>query len=122
MDGISEKSFQDLSVWQRAHQFVLAVYNYSDYFPQKEVYSLTAQLRRAAVSIPASIAAGFKDQSGDAPARLMKLAQGSLEECRYYLILARDLGYGDSQPLMPQLEEVNRLLETYGAAPLDSDV
>jgi four helix bundle protein len=122
MERAPAKTFQDLLVWQKAHQFVLAIYNYSDYFPQKEVYSLTSQLRRAAVSIPASIAAGFKDQRVSDAARLMKAALGSLEECRYYLILAKDLGYGDSQPLMPQLEEVNRLLETYSAETIDSDV
>lgn len=116
MERAPAKTFQDLIVWQRAHQFVLAVYHYSDYFPQKEVYSLTSQLRRAAVSIPANIAEGFKKISKTDKARFMNIAQGSLEECRYYLILAKDLGYGDNQPLMPQLEEVSKLLERYRAA------
>lgn len=116
MDSAPAKSFQDLIVWQQAHAFVLAVYHYSDYFPQKEVYSLTSQLRRAAVSIPANIAEGFKKKGQQDKARFLNIAQGSLEECRYYLILAKDLGYGDNQTLMPQLEEVSKLLERYSAA------
>ena len=116
MERAPAKTFQDLIVWQKAHQFVLAVYRYSDYFPQKEVYSLTSQLRRAAVSIPANIAEGFKKKGKPDKARLMNIAQGSIEECRYYLILAKDLGYGDDQSLMPQLEEVSKLLEKYSAA------
>ncbi|MBD0327157.1 MAG: four helix bundle protein [Pyrinomonadaceae bacterium] len=116
MESATAKTFQDLIVWQKAHQFVLAVYHYSDYFPQKEVYSLTSQLRRAAVSIPANIAEGFKKRTKTDKARFMNIAQGSLEECRYYLILAKDLGYGDNQQLMPQLEEVSKLLEKYSAA------
>ena len=116
MERAPAKTFQDLIVWQKAHQFVLAVYHYSDYFPQKEVYSLTSQLRRAAVSIPANIVEGFKKKSKTDKARFMNIAQGSIEECRYYLILAKDLGYGDNQQLMPQLEEVSKLLEKYSAA------
>jgi four helix bundle protein len=54
------KSFQDLIVWQKAHQFVLSVYHFSESFPKKEMYGLTSQIRRAAVSIPANIAEGFK--------------------------------------------------------------
>src|SRR4051812_42607739 len=119
MERAPAKTFQDLIVWQKAHQFVLAVFHYSDYFPQKEVYSLTSQLRRAAISIPANIAEGFKKGKSD-KARFLHLAQGALEECRYYLILAKDLGYGDNQPLMPQLEEVSKLLEKDIAVILDS--
>jgi four helix bundle protein len=118
MERAPAKTFQDLIVWQKAHGFVLAVYHYSDYFPQKEVYSLTSQLRRAAVSIPANIAEGFKKKTRTDKARFMNIAQGSLEECRYYLILAKDLGYGDNQQLMPQLEEVSKLLDRYSAAVL----
>lgn len=89
------KSFEDLIVWQRAHQFVLSVYRLTDSFPKQEMYGLTSQLRRAAVSIAANI------------------AEGSTEECRYYLILIRDLGYGDTKSLMMQLEEVSKLLGAY---------
>lgn len=110
------RTFEDLIVWQKAHAWVLAVYRFSDGFPQNEVYALTSQLRRAAVSIPANIAEGFKKLGVADKRRFMNIAQGSLEECRYYLILARDLGYGDVNRLLPQLEEVSRLLDAYTRA------
>ncbi|MGH9900825.1 MAG: four helix bundle protein [Pyrinomonadaceae bacterium] len=113
-------TFQELIVWQKAHQLVLSVYKFTDSFPQKELYGLTSQFRRAAVSIPANIAEGFKKKSKTDKARFMNIAQGSLEECRYYTILAKDLGYGDSQTLMSQVEEVSRLLEKYYSAILNS--
>ena len=121
MTQVATESFRDLSVWQKAHQFVLAVYNYSDYFPQKEIYGLTSQFRRAAISIAVNIAAGFQKNDVTDKTRLMNIAQSSLEECRYYLILAKDLGYGDHPELLPQLEEVGKLLEKYVAAILTSD-
>lgn len=120
MERAPAKTFQDLVVWQKAHRFVLAVYHYSDYFPQKEAYGLTSQLRRAAVSVAANIAEGFKKKGQADKLRFMNIAQGSLEECRYYLILAKDLGYGDNQELLPRLEEVSKLLEKYSAVILGS--
>ena len=108
-------------MWQKAHQFVLSVYRFSDGFPQKEIYGLTSQFRRAAVSIPANIAEGFRKRSKPDKARFMNIAQGSLEECRYYLILSTDLKYGDGRELLSLLEEVSRLLERYQAAILHSD-
>lgn len=115
------KSFQDLIVWQKAHQWVLLVYHFSDCFPKREIYGLTSQLRRAAVSIPANIAEGFKKKGKADKVRFMNIAQGSLEESRYYLILAKDLGYGNSLQLITQLEEVSKLLEAYSTAILNSD-
>lgn len=82
------KSFQDLIVWQKAHQFFLSTYHFSSNFPKTEIYGLTSQFRRAAISIPANIAEGFKKKTSPDKLRFMNIAQGSLEECRYYLILA----------------------------------
>ncbi len=110
------RCFEDLIVWQKAHQFVLTVYRFTESFPKAELYGLTSQLRRAAVSIPANIAEGFKKKGKADKARFMNIAQGSLEESRYYLILSRDLGYGDSSGLNSQLEEVSKLLEAYSSA------
>ena len=110
------RTFEDLIVWQKAHGWVLAAYRFSEGFPSKEIYALTSQLRRAAVSIPANIAEGFKKTGVADKRRFMNTAQGSLEECRYYLILSRDLGYGDVSQLLPQLEEVSRLLDAYSRA------
>jgi four helix bundle protein len=114
------KSFQDLIVWQKTHQFVLSAYRFSQHFPKCEIYGLTSQLRRAAISIPANIAERFKKKGKADKTRFMNIAQGSLEECRYYLILIEDLGYGNTLELMPQLEEVSKLLEGYSSSILDS--
>ena len=83
--------FEDLVVWQKAHQFVLKAYRLSKGFPRAEVFGLTSQFRRAAVSITANIAEGFKKRGKADKLRFFNIAQDSLEECRYYLILARDL-------------------------------
>ena len=107
------RSFRDLRVWQKAHEFVLAVYRYSESFPQGEKYGLAHQLRRAAVSIPANIAEGFGKRSRAEKARFLNIAEGSVEECRYYLILSQDLGYGSSESLTATLEETSKLLNAY---------
>ena len=106
-------SFRDLRVWQKAHEFVLAVYRYSESFPEREKYGLAHQLRRAAVSIPANIAEGFSKRSAAEKARFLNMAEGSAEECRYYLILSQDLGYGQNQSLTSTLEETSKLLNAY---------
>ena len=121
MNRIPAKSFQDLIVWQKAHKFVLSTYRFSEEFPKTEMYGLTSQLRRAAISIPANIAEGFKKKTKADKARFMNIAQGSLEECRYYLILAKDLEYGDSRGLTSQLEEVSKLLTAYHNSLLTPD-
>ena len=78
-------------------------------------------MRRAAVSVPANIAEGFRRRGKADKARFMNLAEGSLEESRYYLILAQDLGYAETAKLASALEEVSRLLSAYAAAILTSD-
>lgn len=108
-------------VWRRAHAFVLGVYRYTESFPEREKSGLAHQLRRAAVSIPANIAEGFGKRSPAEKARFLNIAEGSLEECRYYLILSQDLGYGQSELLMSALEETSKLLNAYTRAILASD-
>jgi four helix bundle protein len=107
------RSFCDLLVWQKAHQFVLELYAFTAEFPKPEMYALTTQMRRAAVSIPANIAEGFAKRGRPDKARFVNIAEGSLEECRYYLILARDLRYGAPDKLMESLEGLSRLLSSY---------
>lgn len=116
MGRAPSRSFQDLIVWQKAHQFVLSVYRLTESFPKHELYGLTSQLRRAAVSIPANIAEGFKRKGSADKVRFLNIAQGSLEESRYYLILTCDLDYSDTHQLSAQLEEVSKLLTAYTAA------
>src|SRR5260370_31862277 len=114
------RTFSDLLVWRKAHEFVLAVYQFTADFPKPETYGLAVQMRRAAVSIPANIAEGFRRRGKADKARFMNMAEGSIEECRYYLILAKDLGYGDTQKPSATLEEVSRLLGAHVSAILAS--
>jgi len=115
------KTFEDLIVWQKAHQFALAVYRITQTFPKTEIYGLSSQFRRAAVSIAANIAEGFRKRGNADKLRFYNIAQGSLEECRYYLILTRDLDYGDMSETTPLLAEVSKLLEAYSQSILNSD-
>ena len=115
------KSFEDLIVWQKAHRLALAIYRFSEAFPKQETYGLVAQLRKAVVSIPANIAEGFKKRGRADKARFLNISQGSLAECRYYLILARDLGYANPNSCMADLEEVSKLLDRYCTVVLESD-
>ncbi len=114
------RSFRDLVVWRKAHEFVLAIYALTASFPKHETYGLRAQMRRAAVSIPANIAEGFRRRGRADKARFMNVAEASLEECSYYLILAQDLEYGDTTSLASSLNEVSRMLRAYTGAILTS--
>jgi four helix bundle protein len=110
------RTFQDLIVWRKAHEFALGVYEFNATFPKQETYGLCSQMRRAAVSVPANIAEGFRRHGKADKVRFMNTAEGSLEECRYYLILAQDLSYGSAQKLRVLLEETSRLLNGYSMA------
>lgn len=115
------RTFRDLLVWSRAHEFVLGIYRFTASFPKSEIYGLTQQMRRAAVSIPANIAEGFTRRGRADKARFMNIAESSLEESRYYLILAHDLGYGQTDILGNSLDEVGRLLNVYTRAIIASN-
>ena len=89
----NDKGFRKLIVWQRAHQLALLIYALTEKFPKSEIYGLTSQVRRASVSVAANIAEGYgygrKGQTG----RFLDIAQGSLSEVEYFLILSLDLKY-----------------------------
>jgi four helix bundle protein len=106
-------------VWRKAHELVLAVYSFTATFPKEETYGLAPQMRRAAVSVPANIAEGFRRRGKADKARYMNMAEASLEESRYDL--AQDLGYGDATSRETSLEEVSCLLNAYASAILASD-
>ena len=101
--------FEDLVVWQKTHQFVLVAYCLTRTFPRSETYGLSCQLRRAAVSIAANIAEGFKKRGTADKLRFSNITHGSVEESRTYLILAKDLRYGDVSEFRLLLEEVSKL-------------
>ena len=98
-------------VWQKAHQLVLKVYELTGGFPTDERFGLVSQMRRAAVSVPANIAEGFKKTGRKDKANFYNIAQGSLEELRYYFILARDLSYAtDTERLSVGALEIGKML------------
>ncbi len=105
------ENFQGLEVWQRAHQLVLAVYRVTKDFPNDERYGLVSQMRRAAVSVAANIAEGFKRQGKADKVRFYNISEASLEELKYYFILSRDLEYiADTENLAAEAEIVSRML------------
>jgi len=114
------RTFRDLIVWRKAHEFVLVVYKYTTGFPKQETYGLSIQMRRAALSIAANVAEGFRKRGRADKVRFMNTAEGSIEESRYYLIVSEDLGYGKTEELMHLLEEVSRLLNAYSKAILSA--
>jgi four helix bundle protein len=105
------RTFRDLLIWQKSHEFVLRVYQETQKFPSDERYGLTRQLRRSAVSVPANIAEGFVKRGILDKLRYLNIAQGSLEESRYYLILAADLGFADLSSLEALVDECSRMIE-----------
>jgi len=103
--------FEDLSVWQKAHQLVLQVYRITGSFPAEERFGLSSQMRRAAVSVPANLAEGFKKRGVKDKLNFYNIAQGSLEELRYYLILSKDLGYlSDNHEMVEATDVIARML------------
>lgn len=87
------QNFKDIFAWQKAHQLTLLVYKLTKKYPKDELYGLVSQSRRAAVSVPSNLAEGFKRRGLQEDAHFCNIAQASLEELRYQLLLAKDLGY-----------------------------
>lgn len=114
------QSFKDLIVWQKSHALVLEVYKLTRQLPREELFGLVSQMRRAAVSIPANIAEGFKRRGKPDKARQMNIAQGSLEELQYFFILCADLSYLPAEPVGDRANEVGRLLNAYTQSILES--
>ena len=109
-------SFEKVIAWQKANAFALLAYKATQKFPVEERYGLCSQFQRAAVSIPANIAEGYKKLSKADKLRFFNIAQGSLEECRNYILFVRDLGYINSaefEDLRKSLEEASMFLNSY---------
>ena len=102
--------FEDLLAWQKAHEFVLGVYKATRSFPKEEMFGLTSQVRRAAVSGLSNIVEGFARWSNADKARHYNIGEASLDEARYQLLLAHDLGYADTTNLQEQALETKRIL------------
>ena len=109
-------SFKEVVAWQKAHQFVVDVYRVTATFPSHERFGLCSQFQRAAVSIAANIAEGYRRDGLKDKLRFLNVSQGSLEECRYYILLAKDLQYIDEKEsdfLNNSIEDTSRLLNAY---------
>lgn len=86
------KTFRDLKVWQTPHKLVLEIYKITKNFPKEEKFGLIPQIRRSASSIPTNIVEGFKRRSDKEYGYFLNIADSSVEESKYHLILAHDLG------------------------------
>ncbi len=105
--------FTDLKVWQQSHALTLDVYRETKGFPSEEKFGLISQLRRAASSVPTNIAEGSKRRGGQDYARFLNVAEGSLAETEYLLMLGRDLGYvtkDKAQELLNAVAVIARML------------
>jgi len=119
MDVSKNIGFESLTVWQKAHTFVLDVYRRTKLYPKEELFGLTSQYRRAAVSIAANIAEGYGKKGAKDKLRFYNIAEGSINECLYYVILSKDLGYiteDDGNILYGELTSIKKLLFSYSKA------
>ena len=113
---MATSSYKELIVWQKAHSFVLNGYTFSEKFPKGELFGLTSQFRRAAVSIAANIAEGYAKKSLSDKIRFFNISQGSLEECSYYIVLSKDLKYitKEQSDILEELSnDIGKLLQSY---------
>ena len=110
------KDFRQLKVWEKSHALTLVIYKATEKFPKQELYALTNQIQRAAVSIPANIAEGCGKNTDAELARYFQIAMGSSSELEYLLLLAHDLGYlldENYLTLNSNLIEVRKMLNAF---------
>ena len=117
-------SFENILAWQKAHDFTVLVYKTTRAFPEDEKFCLTSQFRRAAISIEANIAEGYKKLSKADKLRFLNISQGSLEECRTYILLSRDLEYITIEQfnlLQDTIENTSKFLNSYCAGIINNN-
>lgn len=110
------RNYRDLQVWAKAHKLTLDLYRLSQTFPREEIYGLTSQLRRAAVSIGANLAEGCGRRTSTELARFVRIAMGSASELVYHLLISKDLGYlnaNDFTRTAAALTEVRKMLTSF---------
>ncbi len=113
MSKMSMKNHKDLEVWKKSVAFVTEVYRISKSFPKEEIYGLTSQLRRAAVSIPSNIAEGAARQSNKDFERFLFISLGSISEVETQLIISKNLEYlneNEFEILQNKLIEIRKML------------
>jgi len=115
------KKYSDLIVWQKSHSLALEVYSISKQFPKEEIFGLTSQLRRASISVPANIAEGFARKGIKDKLRFYNIAEASLSEVSYFLLLSQELGYAETSYLIDKVDEIGRMLNSYSKSISDID-
>lgn len=115
---VKTQRFEELIVWQKAHALVLEIYKLSKDFPKEETYGITSQVRRSSVSVAANISEGYRKKGKADKLRFLNIAEGSLDETKYYLLLIRDLKFikNEYDKLFELSEEVSKLLNAYSIA------
>lgn len=112
------QSFQDLQVWHKARTLTVAIYQMTEGFPRHEIFGLTSQMRRAAVSIVANIAEGSGRRSSGVLSNHLDIAHGSATELLALTYVAEDVGYSSADqnlPLRQQIHEVSKMLYALNA-------
>jgi four helix bundle protein len=107
------KSVSELDFFNKSHRFVLDIYRITQKFPKSEIFGLTSQMRRSAVSIPANLAEGYARKGKKDKIRFYNIAEGSINECRYYILLSKDLSYSIDNNLIDKLNEISKMLKQY---------
>ena len=113
------EDFKDLRVWGKAHDLTLKIYQATRCFPKEELYGLTSQMRRSAVSIGANIAEGCGRRSDGEMGRFLQIARGSANELEYHLLLAKDLELlqaAEFEDMQARVHEIQRMLASFAAA------
>ncbi|NMA49024.1 MAG: four helix bundle protein [Tissierellia bacterium] len=112
---MEENSFRKIIAWEKAHDLALDIYKLTLNFPKEETYGIVSQIRRAVSSIPANIAEGYGRKTTRQYINFLSIANGSLCEANYFLILAHDLGYIDAKDyyrLTEQCQEIGKILNS----------
>ncbi|MBB4092283.1 four helix bundle protein [Ochrobactrum pecoris] len=111
--AVAINSYRDIFVWQQAMELVTAIYKLTETWPKEEIYGLTSQVRRAAVSVPVNIAEGYGRDTRGAYQQFLRIAQGSLKEMETHLLIAERLGFirsDKTEPIMAMSASVGKLL------------
>lgn len=112
----SIKAYRNLVMWQKSHELVLEIYKITKTFPKEETFGITSQLRRAIVSVSANIVEGFKKRTKQSKINHYNIAEGSLAEANYFLLLSKDLAFIDElnfKLFEEKIEEVGKIIDSY---------
>lgn len=107
------KSFEEILAWKKSHELVLFIYRLSEKYPRHEIFGLVSQSRRCAVSVPSNISEGFRRKGKNDSLHFYNIAQSSLEELRYQVLLSKDLNYisgNEYEKFVVMAEETSKIL------------